>query len=142
MKILFVSHDANRAGAQLFLLSIMKYLKQCQFETMSRTMLRGEFVCLLFLDSHQQETDRFLATSQVQIPQTNFHFLLVVFSSPLKSKVDNIVTKSVVLRINLNIDGTPIASRSHTHPSHEQNSRLLTSSLSFGVPVPHVTQCM
>nr|WP_299416456.1 glycosyltransferase family 4 protein [uncultured Emticicia sp.] len=28
MKILFVSHDANRAGAQLFLLSIMKYLKQ------------------------------------------------------------------------------------------------------------------
>lgn len=28
MKILFISHDANRAGAQLFLLSIMKYLKQ------------------------------------------------------------------------------------------------------------------
>jgi glycosyltransferase involved in cell wall biosynthesis len=28
MNILFVSHDANRAGAQLFLLSIMKYLKQ------------------------------------------------------------------------------------------------------------------
>lgn len=28
MKILFVSHDANRAGAQLFLLSIMKFLKQ------------------------------------------------------------------------------------------------------------------
>ena len=28
MKILFVSHDANRAGAQLFLLSVMKYLKQ------------------------------------------------------------------------------------------------------------------
>ncbi len=28
MKILFVSHDANRAGAQLFLLNIMKYLKQ------------------------------------------------------------------------------------------------------------------
>ena len=26
-KILFVSHDANRAGAQLFLLSIMKYFK-------------------------------------------------------------------------------------------------------------------
>jgi len=28
MKILFISHDANRAGAQLFLLSIMRYLKQ------------------------------------------------------------------------------------------------------------------
>ncbi len=31
---------------------------------------------------------------------------------------------------------------SHTHPSHSQNSRLLTSSLSLGVPVPRATQCM
>jgi hypothetical protein len=29
------------------------------------------------------------------------------------------------LRINLNIDGTPITSRTHTHPSHFQTSRLL-----------------
>ena len=36
----------------------------------------------------------------------------------------------------------PIPSRSHTHPSHTQNSRLLTSSLSLGVPVPCVTQCV
>ena len=28
------------------------------------------------------------------------------------------------LRINLNIDGTPIVSRSHTHPSHTQTSLL------------------
>jgi hypothetical protein len=33
-------------------------------------------------------------------------------------------------------------SRSHTHSSHSQTSRLLTSSLSLGVPVPRVTQCM
>ena len=26
MKILFISHDANRAGAQLFLLNMMQYL--------------------------------------------------------------------------------------------------------------------
>ena len=33
-------------------------------------------------------------------------------------------------------------SRSHTHPSHTQNSRLLTSYLSLGVPVLRATQCM
>ena len=33
------------------------------------------------------------------------------------------------------------ASRSHTHPSHSQTSRLLTSSLFLGVPIPRVTQC-
>ncbi len=42
----------------------------------------------------------------------------------------NILAKAVVLRINLNIDGAPIASRSHTHPSHSETFRLLTSSLS------------
>ncbi len=46
------------------------------------------------------------------------------------------------LRINLNIDGAPITSRTHTQPSHSQTSRLLTSSLSLGVPVPRTTQCM
>jgi hypothetical protein len=60
----------------------------------------------------------------------------VVFSSHLKSKVDNILVKAAVLRINLNIDGSPVASKSHTHPSHSQTSRLLTSSLFLGVPVP------
>jgi hypothetical protein len=35
----------------------------------------------------------------------------------------------VALGININIDGAPIASKSHTHPSHSQTSRLLTSSL-------------
>jgi hypothetical protein len=33
-----------------------------------------------------------------------------------------------------------ITSRTHTHPSHSQTSRLLTSSLSLGVPVPLGTQ--
>ena len=63
--------------------------------------------------------------------------------SQLKSKVGNILAKAAALRINLkNIDGAPIASRSHTHPSHSQPSRLLPSSLSLGVPVPRATQCM
>jgi hypothetical protein len=67
---------------------------------------------------------------------------LSVFSSHLKSKVGNILAKVAALRITLNIDGGPITSKSHTHPSHSQTSRLLTSSLSLGVPVPRVTPCM
>jgi hypothetical protein len=62
------------------------------------------------------------------------------FSVTLKAKIDSTLTKSVVLRITLNIDGAPITSRTHPHPSHSQNSRLLTSSLSLGVPVPRTTQ--
>jgi len=64
------------------------------------------------------------------------------FSSQIKTKVDNILVETVTIRIVLNIDDTPIASKSHTHPSHFQTSRLLTSSLSSGVPVPHSTQCI
>ncbi len=47
------------------------------------------------------------------------------FSSQLKSKVDNILAKATALRFNLYIDGAPIGSRAHTHPSHSQTSRLL-----------------
>ncbi len=106
--------------------------------------LHSEFVCLLFLQGHR-ETDHFFATSGVQVAQSTsgqFHFRHGAFSSQVKSKVCNILTKDTVLRTILNIDGAPVASRSTTHPSHSQTSRLLTSSLSLGVPVPHVTQCM
>ena len=106
-----------------------------------RRRLHGEFVRLLFLQDHR-EIDRFLAASGVQLAQTNFHFRRAAFSSQLKSKVGHILVKAAALRIMLNVDGAPIASRSHTHPSHTQNSRLLTSSLSLGVPVPRATQCM
>ena len=71
-----------------------------------------------------------------------YHFRRVAFSSQFKSKVGHILAKAADLHINLNIDGAPIVSRSHTHPSHSQTSRLLTSSLSLGVPVPHTTQCI
>ena len=104
--------------------------------------LHCEFERLLFLQDHR-ETDRFLEASGVQQAQTNFHFHRATFSSHLKSKVGNILAKAAGLRINVNIDGAPIPSRSHTHPSHTQNSRLLISSLSkLGVPVPRATQCM
>jgi hypothetical protein len=60
----------------------------------------------------------------------------------LKTKVGSTLVNTTVLCINVNIDGTPITSKTHTHPSHSQTSRLLTSSLSSGVPVPRVTQCI
>ena len=103
--------------------------------------LHSEFVRLLFLQAHR-ETDRFFAASGVQPAQTDrgqFHFRRAAFSSGLKSKVGLALAKAAALRINLNLDGSPIASKSHTHPSHSQTSRLLTSSLSLGVPVPRPT---
>jgi hypothetical protein len=72
--------------------------------------LHSEFVCFLFLQVHR-ETDRFFSTSGVQIPQHSsgfFHFLRETFSSHIKYKVDNILTKAAALRIVLNIDGAPI----------------------------------
>jgi hypothetical protein len=88
----------------------------------------------------------FFAVSGVQLTQSNmggfFHFHRSAFSSMFKSRVGLILAKTVVLRININFDGAPITSQSHTHPSHSQISRLLTSSLSLGVPVPRSTQCM
>jgi hypothetical protein len=107
--------------------------------------LHGEFVRFLFLQLLQahRETGRFFAASGVQLAQSNnqFHYRRAAFSSQLKSKVINILAKAAALRINLNLDDTPMASKSHTHPSHSQTSRLLTSSLFLGVPVPHATQC-
>jgi hypothetical protein len=67
------------------------------------------------------------------------HFRRTALFSILKSKCDSILVKEAVLRITLNIDGAPIVSQTHTHPSHSQTSRLLSSSLSLGVPVPRAT---
>ena len=86
--------------------------------------LHCERVRLLFLQA-PRETDRFLAASGVQLAQSNLHHRRAAFSSQFKSKVGNILAKAAVLRINLNIDGAPITSRSHTHPSHSQTSRRL-----------------
>ncbi len=44
-----------------------------------------------------------------------------------KNRVGLTLVKEVSLRITFNLDGTPITSKSHTHPSHLQTSRLLTS---------------
>ena len=106
--------------------------------------LHSEFVRLLFLQAHR-ETDRVFAASGVQLAQHDrdqFHFRRAAVSAHLKSKVGLALAKAAALRITLNLDGTPIISKSHTHPSHSQTSRLLTSSLSLGIPVPRATQCI
>ena len=106
--------------------------------------LHSEFIRLLFLQSHR-ETNRFFETSGVQPAQSNhgtFHYRRAAFLRQLKSKIGSSLAKAAGMRVNLNIDGAPITSRSHTHPSHSQTSRLLTSSLSLGVPVPRTTECM
>jgi hypothetical protein len=105
--------------------------------------LHSEFVRLLFLQAHR-ETDRFFIDLGVQVVESNnvqFHYLLVSFSSQMKFKCENILAKVATLRISLNIDGVPVTSRSHTHPSHLQTSRLCTSSQSC-VPVSRSTQCV
>jgi hypothetical protein len=107
--------------------------------------LHREFIRLLFLQPHG-ETDRFFPVSGVHLPEHNsglFHFLRAAYSAHLKSKCGNLLGKTATLRINLNLDGDPITSVSHTHPSHSETScRLLISSLSSGVPVPRPTQCL
>jgi hypothetical protein len=81
--------------------------------------LHSEFVRLLFLQLIGK------LTAFLQLQEFNLR------------RVGNILAKVAALRINLNLDGEPIASKSHTHPSHSQTSRLLTSSLSvfhYGTP--------
>jgi hypothetical protein len=86
--------------------------------------LHGEFVRILFLQTHR-ETDQFFSASGVQLAQTHpgdqFTFRRAAFLTQLQSKVGLTLAKASVLRININ---------------------LLTSSLSLGVPVPRPTQCV
>jgi hypothetical protein len=77
--------------------------------------LYSEFIRLLFLQAHR-ETDRFFTASGVQSAQSNlgssyFNFRRATFSCLLKSKCGNILVKASALRVNLNLDGAPIASR-------------------------------
>jgi hypothetical protein len=92
--------------------------------------LDSEFVRLLFLQTHR-ETHRFFTGSGVQFTHSTsglFHFRHMVFSGHLKGRFGNILPKVGTLRITVNIetniDGTPVESRSHTHPSVESRLTL------------------
>ncbi len=72
-----------------------------------------------------RETDRFFAASGVLSAQSGrgfYHYLRAVVSVQLKSKVGLALAKEATLRITLNLDGAPITSRTHTHPSHSQTN--------------------
>jgi hypothetical protein len=89
--------------------------------------LHSEFIRILFLQTHR-EIDRFFTSSEDMSAQSDhgfFHYHHEVFSSILKSRVRNILTKSAGLRINLNVDGSPIVSKSHTHPSQSSSFNLV-----------------
>ncbi len=105
----------------------------------------GDYIVNLCAFYSYRKLTAFFAASGVQLAQSTsgqFHCRRTAFSAQLRSKVDNILTKAAALRITLNIDVAPIASKSHTHPSRSTTSRLLTSSLFLGVPVPRATQCL
>ena len=94
--------------------------------------LHSEFVILLFLQA-LRETDGFFCILRSSACTTS------PWTVPLPPRGVLLTTPHIII---LNIDVAPVSSRSHTHPSQSQTSRLLTSSLSLGVPVSHVTQCM
>ena len=75
--------------------------------------LHSEFIRLLFLQTHR-ETDRFFAVSGVQSAQSTsgglFHFKRAAFLTQFKAKVGSSLVKEADIRVNLNIDGTPITS--------------------------------
>jgi hypothetical protein len=98
------------------------------------TDITSEFVRLVFLQAHR-ETDRFFAASGVQLRNQTVD----LSTTAARRSPPSCLAKVAALRIILNIDGVPVVSRSHTHPSHSQISRLLILSLSLGVPVPRAT---
>ena len=128
--MMWIGHDTDRSLTETVTYKIRKYhsdynnnppnsISFMSMITSTSERLHSEFVCLLFLQPHR-ETSLFFAVSGVHLPQHHrdqFHFRCV-FSSQFKSKIGNILDKTAELQIILNIDGEPVVSRSHTHPSH------------------------
>jgi hypothetical protein len=75
-------------------------------------------LCAFYFDKLIGKLTAFFAASGVELAQSNtsgqFHFRRAAFCSQLKAKVGNILAKSAALRVALNIDDAPIASRSHS----------------------------
>jgi hypothetical protein len=85
--------------------------------------LHSEFVRLLFLQD-PRETDHFFEGSGVLSTQSDcglYHYHRAAVSPQVKSKVGLALVKTEGLRITLNLDGSPIISRTHTHPSHSKH---------------------
>lgn len=85
MKILFVSHDANRAGAQLFLLNVMQYLKK-----------RGITMHLLLLGEGVLEKDFEEVCTVSKYPKEN------VRKSIYKKAISKIILRQKNQKVQLN----------------------------------------
>jgi hypothetical protein len=122
-------------------------------------------LCFIVLVSEVPRLLRWFSSTILVVPPYVFLCLYHLMSDSLYSSINFRTQHSfdvtflslrlspffIQLQINIQIryttdyfefDGAPVTSRSHTLPSHSQTSRLLTSSLSLGVPVPHSTQCV
>ena len=102
----------------------------------------GEYVFLIGLLVDKDDLINYQLLNQLLILEGLLMIVDNVWKLTNTVRVGLALTKVTALRLTLNLDGVPITSKSHTHPSHSQTSRLLTSSLSLGVPVPRGTQCM
>ena len=125
--LLTLKHLVSRPSVRLSLRSV-SYIRCSYLLLLGPLVTFTVSLCL----AGSSETDHFFATSGVEHAEHNqdrFRFHRVPFYSQLNSKIDNILTKVTVQRINLDIDGVPIDSRAHTHPSHSQTSRLVSYSL-------------
>ena len=102
--------------------------------------VHSELARLLFLQAHRETTKYFEAHGR-QLAQTtrmdSFHYKRATFYNAIKSKVGLVLAKAAALRITLNLDGAPIPARAYTHPSHNNNSRLISTALSHHIPLPH-----
>ena len=92
-------------------------------KTVVRTIL-SSLVFLLFLVL--SVSDRVLTSSlEADVRLENFASLVATVAVvSYRVLILVLAVDASALRINLNIDGTPIVSRSHTHPSHTQTSLL------------------
>jgi hypothetical protein len=138
----FISHIQSRSHDDRFPIPLWEtWLSKSWCSHTSLTRKSWQCPCRQFNFDHYGDHIQTCQRQSATLPahewsskKKGFHYRRALFSS--------------ALQITLNIDGAPIASRSHTHPSHSETSRLLTSSLSLGVPVPprvrpsHTTQSM
>ncbi len=126
--------SSSNGEISMFLVSDHK-LHPCdekRFEHNSVTVRQLVQLCFLLRQSESEHNSCPFSTWSI----SNVHHTSLSSQLKTRSKVGHILDKVPTLRIMLNVDGTTISSRSHTHPSHTQNSLLLTSSLSLGVPGP------
>ena len=92
--------------------------------------VHSELARLLFLQAHRETTKYFEAHGRQLAQNTHldtFHFKRATLYNGMKSKVGLVLAKAAALCITLNLDGAPMPSRAYTHPSHNNNSRLIST---------------